>query len=397
MRIIALAKKIALFFIISIVCGKSYAQSPRILVPFRLGSKWGYSDTLGNIKIAPKYDTVSLFGYRGFRRRDHVIATAKIKGKMTIIDDAGNVLVPPKYDYVEPVIYLEDFAFSVQRNGKYGLFTKGKELFPPAYDFFRSVIGGHFEVRKNGKYGLIDNKGKLVIPVAYEKLSYEVSKEKPTSLKWAGINSGNAPVFYSVEAAQVYGASDIPPEDVLSEDVFVSPESLTKASGVAKTTYALDSIETRGNAAIVYKNEKQGVLLPAERETVYFFSEPYSIGHIKYFAPAYRSEWNKHSAAYIVAGLGGKYGMINEAGVQVLPFVYDGIEERDGLFLLKKAGKIGLFIWNTIYPVIQPAYDAYLWRDHIPVSADWNFAVFRVRKNGKPGFVGENGVPFFRD
>ena len=81
----------------------------------------------------------------------------------------------------------------------------------------------------------------------------------------------------------------------------------------------------------------------------------------------------------------------------MLPFEYDGIEEKDGFFLLKQNSRIGFFIWNSVYPVVQPAYEEYIGKQHIPVNNGWRFTLFRIMKNGRGGFVGENGVAYFKD
>ena len=165
----------------------------------------------------------------------------------------------------------------------------------------------------------------------------------------------------------------------------------------ARTEYGLDSIQFKKNSGIVYKDLKQGIFLPMEAKKIYFFSKNYTIHSIKYFASEYRDNLNKPAAAYIIASINGKYGMMNEAEEQVLPFEYDNIEERDGFFLLKRNGKTGFFTWNSFYPVIPPAYDEYVWKVYIPVNNEWNFTLFKIVNKGKVGFVGENGIAYFKD
>jgi len=64
---------------------------------------------------------------------------------------------------------------------------------------------------------------------------------------------------------------------------------------------------------------------------------------------------------------------------------------------LKRNGKVGFFIWNGLYPVIQPIFDEYVKKYEIPVNYQWNFILFGVIKQGKRGFVGENGISYFKD
>lgn len=382
--------------LICFACAYSFSQSPRILVPFRSGSKLGYSDTLGKLKIQPRYDTVSLFDYNGITRRGHVIATVRLKGKPMVINEMGTVIVPPNYDHIQVMDQLEDFAFFVSRKGKFGVFTKGKELFPPLYDYMDVTTDAQFKVHKNGKWGLINSEGILVIPIIYDELR-QTHNIQSGFVSWEGITYGKDSKSYTIKTGQRYRSSDVPEMVRLSEDMYIHQENWSKAIESAKTEYSLDSVVFKKNSGIIYKSAKPGVFLPKEAKKVYFFSKNYTIYYIKYFATEYRNSWNKGAAAYIIAGLNGKYGMINETEDQVLPFEYDSIEERDGFFLLKRNGKVGFFIWNTFYPVIQPAYDEYVWKEYIPVSNEWNFTLFKVVKKGKSGFVGENGIAFFKD
>jgi hypothetical protein len=389
-----LLNRLALSVIVNIICVHSFAQPPRILVPFRAGNKWGYSDTLGKIKIPPRYDKVTLFDKYGVTRNRHILATVWLKGKSGVLNDAGELLVPPNYDYVEAMYQLKDFAFLISRNGKKGVFSKGRELIPPVYDEVRITGGAYFKVLRNKKYGLMNQRGQLVVPVAYDGLKEVYDYRRPDSVRWEGHNAGEKVKTYEGRAERVYGAdpSLIGFQMQLSEDMQGPQGDATEAIATAKTEYGLDSIQFRKNSGIVYKNGKQGVFLPKEVKSVYFFSKPYTVHHIKYLA-------SKHNGtvAYIVASVNGKYGMINESEIQILPFEYDGIEERDGIFLLKQNGKVGFFIWNTIYPFIPPVYDELLWKGLLPVNNEWNFLLFQVLKNGKAGYVGENGIPFFKD
>lgn len=372
----------------------AWAQTPQIVVPFRLGNRWGYSDTLGKIKIKPKYDTVSLFDYDMIYKGGHVIAEVKLGGKPMMINEKGSVVVPPKYDYIKLLDGLEEPTFIISKNNKFGLFGNGKELFPPISEWLGDPYTGLYEVRVNTKSGLINSRGEILIPLIYDQLR-RGSFKKPDSLEWECIVYGKEVEKRSVKLSKQNWLSQRVPdvetiEYVLkgNSDKFI--DSITKQLG-------LDSVHLEHNSAILYKSDKSGVILADEIKKTYFFLKPYHIQHIKYFSPNSRDSWNHNSAAYIIAILGDKYGMINEREEQILPFMYDYVEERDGFFLLKQNGKIGFFIWNTIYPIIQPEYDEYLWKLYIPVNNKWRFTLFKIMKNGRAGFVGENGLNYFRN
>jgi hypothetical protein len=390
-------KILALGVLVCLSCLYSISQSPRILVPFRIGNKWGYSDTLGKIKIQPKYDTVSLFDYDMFYKSHHVIAIVKLKGKAMVINEMGTVIVPPKYDYININWRLDEPTFFIKRNNKWGLFTKGKELFPPVYDFMDDYsYVGFYRVHLHDKCGLINSEGKIVIPVIYDQIAKMDSKQ-PGYINWDGIIWGKETVSFTTKMENVVRLSQRGPPNQQEFPGFISQEDLEEATDLVRKQYGLDSIKLKNYTGIVYKGPMQGIFLPVEVKKVYFFSKQYTIQQIQYFSVNERNNWNKNSIAYIIASLNGKYGMMNEAEREVLPFVYESIEEKDEFFLLKRNGKVGFFIWNTVHPVIQPAYDKYVWKVYIPVNSQWNFTLFGVEKKGKQGFVGENGVAYFRD
>ena len=374
-----------------------FAQSPQTLIPFRVGTKWGYSDTLGKIKIPAKYDTVSFFDRDAVYKGGHVFAIVRFNGKPMAITEKGTVIVPPKYDFIRVMQQFAEFTFFVSSNGKFGVYKKGKELFPPIYDYMDVTSYGHFKVHKDNKWGLINDAGKIVIPIAYDDLR-ERNVIEPGLVNWEAIEWGKDGKLITVKTIlQIERPSPRGPADLQEIPGYVAPEELNKAVDAAKKEYELDSMRLNNYTGIVFKGKQQGIFLPVEAKKVYLFSTPYTVHGIKYFPSYDRGYLKKNSLAYITAVIDGKYGMINEKEEIVLPFEYDHIQEKDGFFLLKRNGKVGFFIWNGLYPVIQPLFDEYVRKYDIPVNYQWNFILFGVIKQGKPGFVGENGISYFKE
>jgi len=368
-----------------------FAQSPQILIPFRVGTKWGYSDTLGKIKIPAKYDTVPFFDY------DFGIAIVQLKGKPMAINEKGVVLVPPRYDFIQVIQQFAEFTFFVSSKGKFGVYRKGKELFPPIYDYMDVTSYGHFKVHKDNKWGLINDAGKIVIPIAYDDLR-DKNVIQPDLVDWEVIDWRKGRESIKVKTnLEVERPNLRVPGEVQEISGYVAPEELDKAADAAKKEFDLDSIRLNNYTGIVFKGKQQGIFLPVEEKKIYLFSKPDTIHGIKYFPSYDRGYLKKNSAAYIITVIDGKYGMINEKEEIVLPFEYDHIQEKEGFFLLKRNGKAGFFIWNGLYPVIQPIFDEYLRKYEIPANYQWNFILFEIIKQGKPGFVGENGISYFKE
>lgn len=59
-------KRVILTILVLVCFGEAFSQdvkkiNPDSLVPFRAGSKWGFSDVNGNLIIKPQYQSVSFF------------------------------------------------------------------------------------------------------------------------------------------------------------------------------------------------------------------------------------------------------------------------------------------------------------------------------------------------
>ena len=391
-------KRLLVIIVVLFLSGEPFAQSPQILIPFRIGTKWGYSDTLGKIKIPAKFDTVSFFDYNVFYKGDHVIAIVQLNGKPMAITEKGTVIVPPKYDFIRVMQQFAEFTFFVSSNGKFGVYKKGKELFPPIYDYMDVTSYGHFKVHKDNKWGLINDAGKIVIPIAYDDLR-ERNVIEPGLVNWEAIEWGKDGKLITVKTTNLQlERPDLRGPEALQEvPAYLAPEELNKAVDAAKKEFDLDSLHLDNYTGIVFKGKQRGIFLPVEAKKVYLFSTPYTVHGIKYFPSYDRGYLKKNSAAYITAVIDGKYGMINEKEEIVLPFEYDHIQEKEGFFLLIRNGKAGFFIWNGLYPVIQPLFDEYVRKYDIPVNYQWNFILFGIIKQGKPGFVGENGISYFKE
>lgn len=77
-----------------------------------------------------------------------------------------------------------------------------------------------------------------------------------------------------------------------------------------------------------------------------------------------------------------KWGLINRKGNWTLPAEYDSLEERNGMFFLKRGGKAGIAALDGRIQ-IEPVYDELTWKPEA--------SLFVARKDGKYGIVYSNG------
>ncbi|MPT34728.1 MAG: hypothetical protein E2604_06490 [Flavobacterium sp.] len=109
---------------------------------------------------------------------------------------------------------------------------------------------------------------------------------------------------------------------------------------------------------------------------------------------------SNHGYATFLMKKNGKMGLIDETGKMLLDYEYDAIEDKfwDGVCILKKDHKKGLFVLNSIYKPVQPKYKEIKILEAVPVSESWKFGLFEVTTTtGKKGLLGENGVEYFKN
>lgn len=187
-------------------------KAQQILIPYRKGNLWGYADTTGKIVVTPQFGRADLF-LDDFYYASVVNFTGS-ETHLGVIKNTGEIIIPPakfhSYDlakracdyYSEQRTFLplrleknKDRTYSGQqywkdsmpvlflakiRNSYYGkdsiyLFdSTGKQLTVDPFEeigvFSYVPLFYNFLVKMNNKFGVVDQYGKTVIPVEYDKL-----------------------------------------------------------------------------------------------------------------------------------------------------------------------------------------------------------------------------------
>lgn len=180
----------------------------------RRAGKWGFIDAAGAERIAIQYDKVSKFS--------NGISVVVKSGQYGLIDTLGRVILPFEHDFISD--FKEDVAFVTKDNKKGCINQKGELIVPIELDykmieqfseglarvvqyrddkkqvgfinkqgalaipfidcdFMSNFSNGFAKVQKDGKVGIINTKGKMIVPIAYDKIrrhpySLEVYKAK---------------------------------------------------------------------------------------------------------------------------------------------------------------------------------------------------------------------------
>ncbi|HMU57414.1 MAG TPA: WG repeat-containing protein [Chitinophagaceae bacterium] len=391
--------------LLSLVYIISFAGNPKYLVPYREGSKWGYCDTNGKVMISVAWDGAEFFGEENY-------AVVKLNNKYGAIDAKGAVVVKPLYDSL--VVDNGIFIVSSGRE-KWGVVDKkGKAIVPMKYDvvYFSDA---NIKVEANEKTGLYNLAGKLIIPVVYDdlsdypekikgkyvfgnyllgvkgKLKYKISvttgKAVPASSK-AEFFVPPMIVQDNEQMPQDNGEFFVPDDIVEKLKQTFSPDDIVYIRG----GYSAYAIKKYGKyAAVVFTGENKPV-----RITEYEFDEITFL-----FWDALNKGENGQSRYILIAEKNTGTGLVNELGKEFLPFIYDNVERSTGCFFFQKEGRFGAFFYEQQIKPTQPKYDEMRHSKEFFIEGDnGNYCVFHVLKvnlNGKEGYIGQNGVEYFKD
>jgi hypothetical protein len=290
--------KITLLILALCTVLNSYAQKPRLLIPFRAGNLWGYADTSGKIMIRPQFSSAGRFLYEERNSAHRAVGVAYKNKKAIGLDDAGKTILPPLFDSAVPFFNESHPAFYVRSKGKWGIYGEGKRI----------------------------------VALLYDSISY-LQKDRP--------------------------------------------------------------MEPDTNLVILNKDGKQGILIPGDLPR--FFNQRYDIVKAQYNNPSFELYERYRAYALIVARLHNKYGLIDEQERIILPFIYDDMELERDYVLITRGDRQGFYKTSSVRPAIDPKYDKIIKTHYYYIDEGIGFYFFEVEHKGKKGYVGENGVEFFRD
>lgn len=380
---------------------KTLAQNQimsKVLIPYRDKNLWGLSDTLGRIVVKPFAKDIKQFAISddGKFISRYVVKTNK---KYYVIDRSKTVLLPEinTYDSITVSKYHPDHFF-VYKKGKLGLFTKGKELIPCLYESIELSYNQSFEVTKDELVGVINSQGKLIIPTQYTRVSrsWDDEDDKNPKFVWNAKGILVEKKFYDTKIKEkpsgIYG-------DVVVEDI---PSIKEMGDGGEndvnkKIDAVLKELNARYDRVVLDKrNAIAGVEIKKKWGVYDFESKEEIIAPL--YDEAYQFASDKDKRVFKVA-LNGKYGLVKEGNIEMTNIEYDEIEydNQNSIYILVKDNKKGMIIFNTIYPIVPPKYVSIKNAEPIRISDRWQFGLFKVTTEKGTGYLGENGVEFFKD
>lgn len=381
-------KKCILFLLLSCSLAAQNKVSNKVLIPYRDKNLWGLSDTLGKVVVKPFAKEIKQFVISTNKKYNsrYVVKTNK---SYFVIDQNKTVLLPETNVYDSIVVdnyYLNNFY--VYKNGKAGVYTKGKQLIACQYDKITAEANDSYFVYKNELQGLINSQGKLIIPIEYTNIYQSWEDIKKPKFVWVAEGKSVDKKFYDIK---IPGKNDRLMDIAtkrLGDELIVDGIAIDEKIKKLKEQYDSVEFNSRLYNAIVEKGHKFGIYdFEADKETVAPLYE-----EIKPYA------YDRGVLAYLVK-LNGKFGMVKEGNIKVLDAEYDDIsyDTKNRMHVLAKNNKKGIIVFNTIYPIIPAKYSDILSYRPIHIHDTWQFGLFTVVTENGTGYVGENGVEFFKD
>lgn len=358
--------------------------SVNTLIPYREGKIWGFCDTLGKVVVKPYFDKVVNAQYDPYNAGKASFLIQK-NTKSFVVNEKNQIAIPINHTYDS--IRLKEFDIDyieVFRNGKMGLYSNLKEIIPCNYKNIDVVGNKSYRVFLEDKCGIINSKNKVVVPIKYEEIYPSWREITKTKFVWEATIGKETTKFYDAKI----NATDDAAVGVLMEKTLVdsSKDDILINSDLLKNYDKVVRDEYRG-IAYVTKNNKTGVFSFLEKKLVVDTN----------YDEVVFVDSNKGKLVFKVKA-NEKFGFVSENNIFLLPVEYDKIQYNQKIyqFEISKNNKVGVKVFNTIYPTIEAKYIEILDYKRLPINNNWSFVIFLVKTDNGIGFVGENGVEYFK-
>jgi len=363
------------------------------LAAAKLGRHWGFIDKQGNVEIDFKYSRAGNFnndlawvhteqGAGFINKKDEIVITPKYDkafdfekgvarvvsgGKYGLIDVNGKYIMRPKYNEIRA---FDQHGLAIVASGnefiQYGVINlQGSLITSSDFNQIAEFREGLATVQNKDLYGFIDTTGKLVIPCAYPKAS--------------SFSEGRA----MVQKNGLCGYIDTNGKEVIPLEYSRCLDFKDGKAVVYKGMRKAGVIDRNGQ--IIIEPSIDRLLLFAEGRGLVRDESSYQFYYITEEANLYdgyyeRATGFKHGVA--VVQINGKWGIINQKGIEVIPPKYDRIESfENGFAKVRIEGFNGLS--NLKGEVIaQPDYEFISYAGQ---------GLFRVEQGDKIGYCDSEG------
>lgn len=312
--------------------------------PIKVNQLWGFIDEHGNVTIEPNFQDAENF--------NEGLALVKLEGKYGFVNKAGKLVIAAEYDDAlafnegHAVVELKDKLGMINRNGEF--------IIPPRYEDLGNLENGFTYFLLDSLYGYFDAKGiERIKPKFTEAFDFENGK----AIVSRGDYYGLIDVFGTTFIAMKYQGLRH-----YHEDIYMAMQNdfwgLIKINGDTILPFVYDYIgKLSDNRILIEKNgefsytDLKGNLLLTTWIPVYSefkqlatfkngyakikFAEKYNLidttGKKLFTQP---KENIGDYSSLIAVYKGDKWGYVNPAGAQIIPFSFTWANSFDGNFAI---------------------------------------------------------------
>lgn len=265
--------------------------------------KYGITNSKEEVVIEPQYDEIII------PNPNREVFICK-NGKESKVINAKNEEIFQKYNNIQAIkleniisetAQYEKNVLKYEKDGKYGLIDMaGEEIVKPKYDEISSLgyKQGQILIKEKEKYGIIDSQGNTIIKPIFDSIQSDQYYTDQDKYEKSGYI-----VCETTEDGYRYGYYDYEGSKILDND-YNEIVRIAKVSGT-DDIYLIAS--ENGQAGVFVNNNK--------------------IIDTKYQSIIYNDDTKN-----FVVEITGKYGVINNRGVEILPVEYSSIEIK-GIYI----------------------------------------------------------------
>lgn len=392
----------------------------------RKNGKWGFIDNNGKEVVPIIYDKID-------NNYNSNLLKVSINNKVGLIDKKGEIIIPILYDDVNYFYNLEQKQTWVEKNGKMGMVNRlGKEVIPCIYDnlYWSNSMPAIIAVKDN-KYGVIDyHTHTTKISITYDNISPHVLLDGTTYLQvtkaskvglydlqyneilpiiYDEIISEGTDVFrlkkdgkfsfYDMKQQQYISSGFHQLRSISIQDYIIQHDSrIGQVAVPQKTWHSASNFIAKIDQKCGLVSSRGKILVPIAYDSIYTLGGAYQhlykdilIGVVnQHYSLIYTKDFSSsafydHLAPFsndlFHAQKNNKWGLINKAGMEVIPIQYDTFAHPIGNnFLVKQAGKQAL---------LNPTGDILIPFDYDTIKTISNNR-FIVYKNNKSSIVDSN-------
>ncbi len=394
-----------------------------LFIPYREGNLWGYCDTLGQVLLTPQYDSLGFFEGLG-----PMVAIFTKNGRYGVLNDQFTEIMRAEYactnlwwDKYNRLVVLKSGGKTGVVSIEYGMNTY--EVVPMEFDsisFEFMTQGGYIMAVQAGKWGLF-REGELLAASEFDELfspryfretaemNGKIGRKKDRyfrispSGKQTELTDTTRMIGRRRGSQQEYDAQHadkIPPKQ--QERLITLTEPLRSTKAISKILFnrAVGFREGRYEYVLAEKNKKVA-LLDVGNGKIYsgFYDDIVEFIDVGYVTLSEDGSGpSQPFSSLLLVRKGKKYGIVSLKDKEIYPFIFDGFGEITWRSIVtrqnKKEGLINLY---TSYPVIPCKYDKISYHKLLRVTGNQLFTIYKVSLNGRTGYVGENGVEYFKN